>query len=150
MRAAAAILAVALSVAAGGAASAEPPPPAPRTFGPFATPSAPVTREARPEVHRSPRRPSASFLWLSYLFYRTVVSPIDGPRCSHWPTCSAYAMEAVRRRGALGLLMTVDRVWMTNYSSILRPLPLKHVGEVWRSYHPVDETLTLPVPEDER
>ena len=35
----------------------------------------------------------------------------DGPRCSFYPTCSAYGILSVRERGAmLGVLLTVDRL----------------------------------------
>ncbi len=33
--------------------------------------------------------------------YRRFVSPALGPRCRFHPTCSAYALEAVTRHGAL-------------------------------------------------
>lgn len=38
--------------------------------------------------------------------YRMAISPLTGPSCRFHPTCSAYALEAVDRHGALkgGLL----------------------------------------------
>ena len=33
--------------------------------------------------------------------YRLLVSPLLGPRCRFAPTCSAYALEALERHGAL-------------------------------------------------
>jgi len=33
-------------------------------------------------------------------FYRSAISPWTPPACRFTPTCSAYAMEAVRRHGA--------------------------------------------------
>ena len=33
--------------------------------------------------------------------YRLVVSPLLGPACRFEPSCSVYAMEAIRRHGAL-------------------------------------------------
>jgi putative membrane protein insertion efficiency factor len=43
--------------------------------------------------------------------YRRLVSPLLPPACRFYPTCSAYAAEAVRRHGALrGSLLTVKRL----------------------------------------
>lgn len=33
--------------------------------------------------------------------YQTAVSPLLGPRCRFHPSCSAYAVEALERHGAL-------------------------------------------------
>ncbi len=34
-------------------------------------------------------------------FYRFFISPILGPNCRFHPTCSAYALDAIERHGAL-------------------------------------------------
>ena len=49
-------------------------------------------------------RPSAAARVLMALItgYRRFVSPLLGPRCRFAPSCSAYALEAVREHGALG------------------------------------------------
>ena len=33
-------------------------------------------------------------------FYRSGISPLMPPHCRYYPTCSAYALEAVTRYGA--------------------------------------------------
>ena len=39
-------------------------------------------------------------LLLLVQFYRTAISPLFPPSCRYYPTCSAYAMEAIERYGA--------------------------------------------------
>ncbi len=48
-------------------------------------------------------RPSAAARMLAALIggYRRFVSPLLGPRCRFWPSCSAYALEAIQAHGAL-------------------------------------------------
>ena len=44
-------------------------------------------------------------------FYRLVLSPIIGSSCRFNPTCSAYALEALEKHGAVrGLALTAKRV----------------------------------------
>lgn len=40
-------------------------------------------------------------LSLPILFYQRYVSPLTPPSCRFTPTCSAYALEALRKHGAL-------------------------------------------------
>lgn len=40
------------------------------------------------------------FLWL-IRFYRSYISPLRSPCCRFTPTCSAYALEAIEKYGAL-------------------------------------------------
>ena len=39
-------------------------------------------------------------LLLLVQFYRSCISPLLPPSCRYYPTCSAYAMEAIGRYGA--------------------------------------------------
>ena len=40
------------------------------------------------------------------------VSPVDGSRCSMYPTCSGYALQALHKHGPLlGVFQTVDRLY---------------------------------------
>ena len=46
----------------------------------------------------------AVFVWLltlPILFYRTCISPYTPPSCRFTPTCSQYALEALRKYGPL-------------------------------------------------
>ncbi|MGE5289958.1 MAG: membrane protein insertion efficiency factor YidD [Micromonosporaceae bacterium] len=48
---------------------------------------------------------------LPIMFYRRFIGPMLGPRCRFEPSCSAYALEALRRHGALrGSWLTVCRI----------------------------------------
>jgi uncharacterized protein len=43
--------------------------------------------------------------------YRFAISPLLGPNCRFYPTCSCYAEEAICRHGALrGIYLTVRRI----------------------------------------
>lgn len=43
--------------------------------------------------------------------YRWLISPLIGPTCRFYPSCSAYALEALERHGALrGSWLTVCRL----------------------------------------
>jgi putative membrane protein insertion efficiency factor len=40
------------------------------------------------------------FLWL-IRFYQKHISPLCPPRCRYYPTCSAYAVQAITKYGAI-------------------------------------------------
>ena len=45
-------------------------------------------------------------------FYQIVVSPVIGPSCRHYPTCSQYTIESLKTHGVLrGLYLSVRRIW---------------------------------------
>ncbi len=55
--------------------------------------------------------PPARVLLALLAAYRRFVSPLLGQRCRFYPTCSAYAVEAIRSRGALrGSWLTLRRL----------------------------------------
>ncbi|TDL77681.1 membrane protein insertion efficiency factor YidD [Palleronia sediminis] len=55
--------------------------------------------------------PLAWILALPVRVYRAVFSPWVGYNCRYDPTCSAYALEALRRHGALrGGWLTLRRI----------------------------------------
>jgi putative membrane protein insertion efficiency factor len=53
--------------------------------------------------------------------YRRVISPLLGPRCRYYPSCSAYAVDAVREYGVIR--GTVLAAWR-----VIRCNPLSHGG----------------------
>ena len=61
-------------------------------------------------------RPVFHFLLINIVllpvyFYRLFISPMLGPRCRFQPTCSEYAVEAVKRHGAwAGLWLSLKRL----------------------------------------
>ncbi len=47
--------------------------------------------------------------------YRTIVSPLLGPRCKYHPTCSRYALDAIDEVGIVrGSILTVWRILRCN------------------------------------
>lgn len=55
--------------------------------------------------------PLAFIVSLPVRAYRLVLSPWVGMNCRYHPTCSAYALEALERHGAIrGSYLTVRRI----------------------------------------
>lgn len=64
--------------------------------------------------------------------YQRFISPLRGPTCRYYPTCSAYALGAVRTHGPVkGFLLAVGRLVRCNPWS---PGGIDHVPEkgTWR------------------
>ena len=61
------------------------------------------------------RRVVRELLLTPLQLYRRVISPILGPHCRYHPSCSEYAVEAVRRYGLVrGGVLAVWRVMRCN------------------------------------
>lgn len=59
----------------------------------------------------SRRSPLAFLLYGLISVYRYGISPLLGPHCRFYPSCSAYALEAISRHGALrGSWLAVRRI----------------------------------------
>lgn len=64
----------------------------------------------------------AKLFLLPIYFYRYAISPLIGPRCRFSPSCSTYAVEAIKIHGAIkGGWLAIKR--------ILRCNPLSEGGE---------------------
>ena len=69
-----------------------------------------MTSTAQGEPRQRPTA-AARLLMLLLTGYRRFVSPMLGPRCRFYPSCSAYALEAVQVHGALrGSWLAVRRL----------------------------------------
>jgi uncharacterized protein len=72
-------------------------------------------------VKRSSSSPPVALAWLRELFllplhaYRKLISPVLPPRCKYYPSCSAYAVQAVRELGVIrGSILAACRVVRCN------------------------------------
>lgn len=71
--------------------------------------------------------PNKVFLILIWVYQKTI-SPLLGPRCRYWPSCSTYAQTAFRTHNVLkALLLSVWRIVRCNPLSEggLDPVPTK-------------------------
>lgn len=69
-------------------------------------------------------------------FYQSAISPLDGSRCPMQPTCSRYAVEAVRQHGPLaGFILTADR--LLHEADEQRLAPRLKIGDLYRTVDPV-------------
>jgi len=60
---------------------------------------------------KSLRRLLSFVLSLPVYFYRYAVSPFIRPSCRHVPTCSQYAIDALKMHGPVrGLLLATNRI----------------------------------------
>lgn len=50
--------------------------------------------------------------WISLIrFYQIYISPLKGPSCRFYPTCSSYAIEAIQKHGAWkGWMLAIRRI----------------------------------------
>lgn len=72
--------------------------------------------EHEPAPQQTPERNLISTIAVSpaillISFFQTVVSPVDGASCDFYPTCSAYARQAIQKHGlVIGLAMASERL----------------------------------------
>ena len=57
---------------------------------------------------------SIPFIWLIRV-YQYIISPVLGPKCRFTPTCSQYAIEALKKYGVLkGTWLSAKRIVRCN------------------------------------
>ncbi|MCB2412664.1 membrane protein insertion efficiency factor YidD [Demequina sp. TTPB684] len=76
--------------------------------------------------------------------YQLVVSPLIGPTCKYYPSCSHYGLEAVSRHGALrGTVLAAWRVLRCNPWSNGGVDEVPPVGEpLFRHHHQTSSVAT--------
>lgn len=68
-----------------------------------------------PDQEMRARGPVARILLAAMGFYRRYISPLSGPRCRYYPSCSSYAVTAIEKHGALrGTRLAVWRLLRCN------------------------------------
>jgi len=55
-----------------------------------------------------------NFIVAPIKFYKTWVSPMFGPKCKYYPSCSSYAVSAIQNYGLKGIAMSVWRLIRCN------------------------------------
>ena len=68
------------------------------------------------------------FLTKSIEFYQRHISPLFGPKCRYYPTCSQYALDAIRIHGAFkGTILAIRRLMRCNilFPGGVDPVPPK-------------------------
>jgi uncharacterized protein len=92
-----------------------------------------VTVPAGPPAQRP--GPAARALAMLVVGYRRTLSPLLGPRCRFAPSCSAYAVEALRTHGALwGLALTAWRLLRCQPFGTPGYDPVPPVGEARQAF----------------
>ncbi|PVZ69730.1 membrane protein insertion efficiency factor YidD [Pelagibaculum spongiae] len=68
--------------------------------------------------------------------YQLVISPLMGPNCRYYPTCSAYAIEAINKHGAIrGGWMATRRIGRCHpfCAGGYDPVPLTEAEKIQRT-----------------
>lgn len=83
----------------------------------------------------------SGFIWLFILpvrFYQLAISPLLPQNCRHIPTCSAYAIEALKIHGVfIGIYLSVKRFlrchpWGTHGYDPVPPKGTVHLFKKWK------------------
>jgi hypothetical protein len=80
--------------------------------------------------------PMAFLLMKGITIFQEYISVVDGDRCPMKPTCSTYALQAIKKHGFfIGAMMTADR--LIHESDEIRYAPAIIQGESVRFHDPV-------------
>lgn len=78
----------------------------------------PVETQAEPSYKAYARNNPSEYQALAsglFLFYKSFISSQDGNRCSFHPSCSAYALQIIKKKGwFVGSMATFDRLMRCN------------------------------------
>lgn len=105
-------------------------------FGPWsASDTSPVVASNTHTGGGADTGPNDGLIDFVFKGYSRTLTKVDGPRCTHRPTCSRYAFLAFKRHGyVVGSMLTIDRLIRGQRSSALRPLDLYKIEEGTRYY----------------
>lgn len=93
--------------------------------------------ELRSRISSSDAKKRSTSAELPFKFLKEVISKVDGPRCSMYPTDTQFALEASRRHGVvLGVLFLADRLFHEWSESKRAPVIVVYGKE--RFYDPLD------------
>jgi putative membrane protein insertion efficiency factor len=99
-------------------------------WGPWEVPQQQTNRKSLP-VKMGP-------LQLAVRLFQKYISPIDGPRCPMYPTCSSYSLQALHKHGPItGTFLTVDRLYREG-DPHERHRPVEKWGRI-RFYDPLED-----------
>ena len=102
----------------------------------------PGWRKPQLQKENLPTSPAAFPALWGVRFFRSFISPVDGDRCPSYPTCSAYALEALGQHGFLvGTLLTAGRLVAEADEAAFAPRI--RVGGAWKVYAPVETDLAF-------
>ena len=89
-----------------------------------------------------PTNPAAVVLTWAVRGYQNTASRVDGDRCPSYPSCSHYAVEALRRHGPLlGTALTAGRLLSeANEGAFAARI---RIGDRWLIYSPVEDDLAF-------
>lgn len=67
------------------------------------------------KVLKACRNAASEALCLPIIFYKRYISPLTPPSCRFTPTCSEYALQAIRKHGPIkGLGLAIWRILRCN------------------------------------